>query len=79
MAYGKGTPHQLCQSHPLREYTRNIGKVGFSEAKALLGSSDMARARECVGRIVELTGGKALYWVRQSVGQRADAAADRRG
>ena len=62
MAYGRGTPHQLCQFHLLREYTRNIGGVGFAEAKALLGSDDIEQARERVGRIVVLTRGKALHW-----------------
>ena len=46
MAYGRGAPHQLCQFHLLREYKRNIGKAGFSEAKALLGADDMEQARE---------------------------------
>ena len=62
MAYDMGTPHQLCQFHLLRECTRNIGIAGFAEAKALLGSDDMEQAREHAGRIVALTGGKALYW-----------------
>ncbi len=35
MAYGRDTPHQLCQFHLLRECARNIGIVGLSEAKAL--------------------------------------------
>ena len=52
----------MCQFHPLREYKRNIGKVGMAEAKALRGSDDMERARERAGRIVALTGGNALYW-----------------
>ena len=38
MAYGRRAPHQLCQFHLLREYTGNIGAVGFLEAKALLGT-----------------------------------------
>ena len=38
MAYDKDPPRQMCQFHPLRERKRNIGGVGFSEAKALLGS-----------------------------------------
>ena len=60
MTYGRGTPHQLRQFHLLREYKRNIGGVGFSEAKALLGSDDMDQARKCAGQIVALTRGKAL-------------------
>ena len=62
MAYGKGAPHQLCQFPMLRECKRNIGGVGLAEAKALLGSDDMGQAREYAGRIVALTGDKALYW-----------------
>ena len=62
MTYGRGTPHQLRQFHLLREYKRNIGGVGFSEAKVLLGSDDMDQARKCAGQIVALTRGKALYW-----------------
>ena len=62
MAYDRGTPHQLCQFHLLREYTRNIGIVGFAEAKALLGADDMEQAKEHADRIVALTGGNALRW-----------------
>ena len=61
-AYDRGTPHQLRQFHLLREYKRNIGGVGFSEAKALLDADDMEQARERAGRIVALTRGKALRW-----------------
>ena len=61
MAYGKCAPHQLCQFHLLREYTRNVGIIGFSEANALLVADDMERARECASRIVALTGGKARH------------------
>ena len=60
MVYGRGTPHQLRQFHLLREYKRNIGKVGFAEAKALLGSDDIEQAAENAGRVVALTRGKAL-------------------
>ena len=56
MAYGRSAPHLLC------EYKRNIGKVGISEAKALLGSDDMEQDRKYVGPIVALTGGKAWHW-----------------
>ena len=62
MAYDRGAPHQLCRFRLLRECKRNIGGVGFSDAKALLGSEDMEQAREYARRIVALTGGKALYW-----------------
>ena len=79
MAYGRDTPHQLRQFHLLREYKRNIGIVGFSEAKALLGSGDMEQARNHAGRIMELMGGKALYWCCQSVGKGDHASAGGRG
>lgn len=69
MAYDRETPHQLCQFHLLREYKRNIGNVGFSEAKALLGSDDMEQARDYAARIVALTGGKALYWCVKALGK----------
>lgn len=36
--------------------------MGFSEAKALLRADDMGQAREYAGRIMALTGGRALYW-----------------
>ena len=62
MAYDRDTPHQLCQFHLLRECKRNIGRVGFSDAKALLGSDDMEQARDYARRIVALTDGKALLW-----------------
>ena len=62
MAYDRDTPHQLRQFHLLREYKRNIGRVGFAEAKALLGSDDIKQARAYAMRIVALTGGKALHW-----------------
>ena len=63
MAYDRNTPHQLRRFHLPRECKRNIGGVGFSEAKALLGPGDvMEQALDYAGRIVALTGGKALYW-----------------
>ena len=43
--YDRDTPHLLCQFHLLRECERNIGKVGFSQAKALLEVDDMEQAR----------------------------------
>ena len=61
MTYDKDTSHHLCQFHLLREYKRNIGSVGFSDAKALIGADYMKQAREYAGRIVALTGGKAWY------------------
>ena len=62
MAYDRGTPHQLCQFHLLREYKRNIRERGVLGCQALLESDDMDQARECAGRVVPLTGIKALYW-----------------
>ena len=62
ISYDGGTPHQLRQFHPLREYKRNVRGVEFSEAKTLLESDDIEQARAYAGRIVALTGGKALYW-----------------
>lgn len=35
MAYDRNAPGQLRQFHLLREYKRNIVRVGFAEAKAL--------------------------------------------
>ena len=46
MTYGSQTNHQLCQFHLLREYLRNIGDSGFSEALKLLRSESMAQARD---------------------------------
>ena len=62
MSYDRGAPHQLRQFHLLREYKRNIGIVGFSDAKALLDADDIEQAREHAGRIVALSHGKALRW-----------------
>ena len=80
MAYDRGTPHQLCQFHLLREYKRDIGKVGFSQAKALLRTDDMERAREYACRIVALPRGKAegVALARQGIAKRIDASTDGR-
>ena len=76
IAYGWGTPHQMCQFHLPRECKRNIGGVGLAEAKALLESDDMEQARGHAGRIVALTRGKALYWRVKALRKGADASSD---
>ena len=58
MTYGNQINHQLCQFHLLREYLRNIGDSGFSEALKLLRSESMAQARI---HAVYLSEGKAEY------------------
>lgn len=45
MAYDKGAPNQLRQFHLLRECKRNMGSVGFSDAKASLGRMSLNRRR----------------------------------
>ena len=69
MVYGSGASHQLCQFHLLREYRRNIGKVGWREAKELLASDDIETARMLADRIVKLAGGRARYWCVKALGQ----------
>ncbi len=59
MVYGRVVSHQLCQFHLLREYRRNIGKLGFGLAKELLNAESVTQARK-LGR--ELTRGRASYW-----------------
>ena len=59
----------MCQFHLPRECKRNIGGVGFAEAKALFGSDDMEQARGSARRIVALTGGKALRWPYKALGK----------
>lgn len=60
--YGTQVPHQLCQFHLLREYRRNVGKAGWVEAKALLGSQSWIEAQGWAQRLQKVTGGKAGYW-----------------
>ena len=62
LVYGREAPHQLCVFHLLREYWRNIGKVGFAEARRLLSAGSLAEGRRWARRIVRLTGGAARYW-----------------
>ena len=57
--YGRGVPHQLCVFHLRREYWRNLGAVGFAEAKRLLRSDSLAEGREWAWRLVRLTAGTA--------------------
>ena len=67
MTYGNETNHQLCQFHLLREYLRNIGDSGFSEALKLLRSESMAQARIHAEHAVYLSEGKAEYWCRKAL------------
>lgn len=62
LVYGVRTPHQLCQFHLLQEYWRNLGKVGWSEAKALVGSQSWEEARQWAQRLQGIRGEKAAYW-----------------
>ena len=57
--YGQEVPHQLCHFHLLREYRRNLGWDGWSEARGLLASESVAEARRWARRIVALAGGQA--------------------
>ncbi len=67
MVYGRCTAHQLCQFHLLREYRRNIGEVGWDEAKELLMSEDLTAARKLAAQIVKLTGGRGLMWCKKAL------------
>jgi transposase-like protein len=62
LVYGAQVPHQLCQFHLLQEYRRNLGKVGWAEAKALLGSQNWEEAQQWAQRLQGVTEGKASYW-----------------
>jgi hypothetical protein len=62
LVYGTQVPHQLCQFHLLQEYRRNLGQVGWAEAKALLHSQDREEAQHWAQRLSKLTGGRAGYW-----------------
>ena len=55
MIYGNEANHQLCQFHLLREYLRNIGDAGFSEALKLLRSESLASE------------GEAEYWCEKAL------------
>jgi hypothetical protein len=46
----------------LREYRRNLGTVGWAEAKALLHSQDRDEAQQWTQQLRKLTGGRAGYW-----------------
>ena len=57
----------MCQFHLLREYLRNIGDAGFSEALKLLRSESVAQARIHAERAVYLSGGEAEYWCEKAL------------
>ena len=67
MTYGRDASHQLCQFHLLREYLRNIGEKGFSEAVKLLRSESVLEARMHAKRTVYLSGGEARYWCEKAL------------
>ena len=67
MTYGSQTNHQLCQFHLLREYLRNIGDAGFSEALKLLRSESVAQARIHAQHAVYLSEGEAEYWCEKAL------------
>lgn len=67
MTYGSQTNHQLCQFHLLREYLRNIGDAGFSEALKLLRSESLAEARIHAEHAVYLSEGEAEYWCEKAL------------
>ncbi len=67
MTYGNEANHQLCQFHLLREYLRNIGDAGFSEALKLLRSESVAQVRIHAERAVYLSGGEAEYWCEKAL------------
>lgn len=67
LVYGVQTPHQLCQFHLLQEYRRNVGKVGWVEAKALLGSRNWEEAQQWAQRLQQVTKGKAGYWCNKAL------------
>ena len=69
MVYGRKVPHQLCQFHLLREYRRNLGWDGWSEARRLLASGSVAEAQGWARRVMALTGGQAEYWCRKALRQ----------
>lgn len=67
MVYGREVPHQLCHFHLLREYRRNLGWAGWSEARRLLASASVSEARRWARRVMALTGGAAEYWLRKAL------------
>ena len=62
LVYGSKAPHQLCQFHLLREYRRNIGSLGFKQAKDLLEAQSKGEAYKLASVLNRVTGGKAAYW-----------------
>ena len=67
MIYGNEANHQLCQFHLLREYRRNIGDPGFSEALNLLRSESLAEARIHAEHAVYMSEGEAEYWCEKAL------------
>ena len=67
MTYGDEANHQLCQFHLLREYLRNIGDAGFSQALRVLRSESVAEARIHAERAVCLSEGEAGYWCEKAL------------
>ena len=61
MVYGREVPHQLCHFHLLREYRRNLGWDGWTEARRLLASASVTEGQRWAQRVVALTGGPAEY------------------
>ena len=67
MVYGREVPHQLCHFHLLREYRRNLGWDGWTEARRLLASASVTEGQRWAQRVVALTGGQAEYWCRKAL------------
>ena len=57
----------MCVFHLLREYWRNLGAVGFAEAKRLLRWESLAEGWKWARRLVRLTAGAAAYWRRKAL------------
>ncbi len=56
------------QFHLLREYRRNIGELGWDEAKELPMSEDLTAARKLAAQIVKLTGNRGADLVQEGAG-----------
>ena len=78
MAYDRGAPHQLRQFHLLREYKRNIGIVGFSDAKALLDANDIEQARGACRADSGVDARQGAALARQGIAKETDASSDGR-
>ena len=64
---GRGAPHRLRVFHLRREYWRNLGAIGFVEARRLLRSASLAEGREWARRLVRLPAGAAAYWCQKAL------------